>query len=101
MQDELAWLKLRYKLPGETASRLIEQAIRRDSEVALAATDDDFRFAAAVAAFSQKLRGGRYLGGFDYGAIRELAADARGRDAHGYRGEFQRLVGLAESLQPR
>ncbi|HEX6929747.1 MAG TPA: VWA domain-containing protein, partial [Gammaproteobacteria bacterium] len=57
---ELAWLKLRYKLPGETHSRLIEQPVQLGAELPLANTNADFRFAAAVAAFGQKLRGGKY-----------------------------------------
>ncbi len=32
--DELAYLKLRYKLPGETASRLIEQPVRASDALA-------------------------------------------------------------------
>lgn len=95
---ELAFLKLRYKLPGETESRLLERPVTLGQEVALESTDADFRFAAAVAAFGQKLRGGKYLGSFGYGDIRTLVHDARGEDRHGYRGEFLQLVALADSL---
>jgi Ca-activated chloride channel family protein len=56
------------------------------------------RFAAAVAAFGQKLRGGTYLDGFGYEDIARLAAGARGEDLSGYRGEFLSLVRLAASL---
>lgn len=95
---ELAFLKLRYKLPGENASRLIERPVLASERIAFGQADADFRFAAAVAAFGQKLRGGKYLGGFDYADIRELAAQARGEDRFGYRGEFLQLVALAETL---
>ena len=59
---------------------------------------DSFNFAAAVAAFGQKLRGGTYLENFSYDDISELARQSRGNDPHGYRGEFLQLVGLAETL---
>jgi Ca-activated chloride channel family protein len=96
LKHELAHLRIRYKLPGEESSRLIEAPL----------TDSDFntggstelRFAAAVAAFGQKLRGGRYLEGFGYDDIEQLARAARGGDPHGYRGEFMQLVKLAGAL---
>jgi len=67
----------------------------------LAESDDDFRFSAAVAAFAQHLRGATYLGDFGYADILRLARGSRGADDHGYRADFLRLVGLAESLERR
>ncbi len=95
---EMAFLKMRYKLPGESNSRLITQAIPRNSETSLQETDADFRFAAAVAAFGQQLRGSKFRTDFDLQDIRELAAAARGEDRFGYRGEFLSLVSTAEAL---
>ncbi|MGB0721887.1 MAG: vWA domain-containing protein [Gammaproteobacteria bacterium] len=96
---ELAWLRLRYKPGGEADSRLVEQPVRAaDRKRTLAATTADYRFAAAVAAFGQRLRGGAFLEGFDYQAIHELAADARARDRWGYRGGFLELVRTAAAL---
>ena len=54
-----------------------------------------------MAAFGQKLRGGRYLEGMSYQQIIDLARDSRGDDRHGYRSDFLRVAGLAQSLQPR
>jgi len=96
---ELAFLKLRYKLPNETDSRLMSQPVFLEERVAFERADADFRFAAAVAAFGQKLRGRKYSGDLDYTKIGELARAARGEDRHGYRGEFLQLVALAESLE--
>ncbi len=95
--DELAHLRIRYKTPREDHSSLIETPILA-SQVEPAAGSDDFRFAAAVAAFGQKLRGGEYLGQYSYADIRALAANSRGEDGFGYRGEFLQLVSLAQSL---
>ncbi len=96
---EIAFLRLRYKQPGENNSKLLERPIKRADVVANPGdTSDRFRFAAAVAAFGQQLRGGRYLGSFDYDAILTLAREARGQDRFGYRGELLGLVAMAQSL---
>lgn len=97
--DELAFLRLRYKLPDEDNSRLIGQPIATASIIDdLAATGDDMRFAAAVAAFGQLLRGGTYTNDFDYQDVLALAREARGEDADARRGEFLQLVQLAAAL---
>jgi len=99
LADELAHLRIRYKAPGGERSKLIEAPILRETIIAdLSRTSDSFRFAGAVAAFGQKLRGGRYLESFGYPEIAELARQARGPDPFGYRSEFVQLVSLAESL---
>jgi Ca-activated chloride channel family protein len=93
--EELGLLRLRYKTPAGKVADEIAVPVHR---VATAASED-LRFAAAVAAFGQQLRGGKYLGGFGYREIETLAAGARGDDRFGYRGEFLRLVKLAEALR--
>ncbi len=99
---ELAHVRLRYKAPDGDRSRLIEQPVLRADIRPLADLpanrSGDLQFAAAVAAFGQKLRGGNYLGQFGYGDIARLATGARGDDPGGYRGEFVSLVKLADSL---
>ncbi|MEL6869398.1 MAG: VWA domain-containing protein [Pseudomonadota bacterium] len=98
-RGELAFLRLRYKQPQADSSQLIETPINRSSALdSYASASENFRFAAAVAAFAQNLRGGTYTSDFDYAAIGKLARSARGDDPHGYRSEFVSLVGLAESL---
>jgi Ca-activated chloride channel family protein len=94
--NELAHLRIRYKLPGEDKSELIQTAVM-DNEIK-AHGSDSFNFAASVAAFGQKLRGGKYLESFDYKDIEALARNSRGNDPHGYRSEFMQLVKLAGSL---
>ncbi len=97
--DELAFLRIRYKQADADNSQLLEWPIlRAEIQQQLASTSDAFRFSAAVAAFAQQLRGGKYTGQFDYEAIRQLASQARGKDEFGYRGEFIRLVSLAGAL---
>lgn len=93
--NELAFLRLRYKLPGQADSKLIEQPIAARSA---AQASERLRYAAAVSAFADALRGGKYLDGYGYMQIAKLANDARGDDADGYRAGFVQLVKLAEGL---
>ncbi|NTV13343.1 MAG: DUF3520 domain-containing protein [Desulfobulbaceae bacterium] len=97
---EYAFLKIRYKLPGESQSRLLTQPIGAAQEYRhLAGVPADLRFGAAVAAFGQVLRGGEYTGSFGYPQIIELANGAKGADPFGYRAEFVNLVRLAMSAR--
>lgn len=101
-RDEFAFLKIRYKLPDGESSRLINRPVTTvDLAADLAGLPDDLRFAAAVAAFGQKLTGGRHLKNFGYEQILTLANGAKGKDPFGYRGEFVSLVRLAKSLDKR
>lgn len=96
---ELAFLKIRYKLPDQEKSKLIEMPVAKDLMVEnIAKADQDFRWAASVATFGQILRGGKYTGQFSYDEVLEMARSARGDDLYGYRGGFMQLVGLAKSL---
>ncbi len=95
---ELAYVRLRYKAPDGDKSRLIEQPVRRADVSTADAAPPELRFAAAVAAFGQILRGGKYTGDFGYESVAKLAAGARGDDPYGYRSEFLSLVRLADSL---
>lgn len=96
---EYGFLKIRYKLPDEDTSRLIEQPIDRSLETdALASLSDDVRFAAAVAAFGQKLKATRNTEAMPWDAVIALAEGARGPDPWGYRNGFVRLARLAKSL---
>ncbi|MCK4742278.1 MAG: VWA domain-containing protein [Sulfuriflexus sp.] len=100
--NELAFLRLRYKQPDGDKSTLIEQSISRQHiQTKLSQTSDRFRFSASVAAFGQQLRGADYLKDYGYTDILELARHSRGNDPFGYRGEFVKLVNLAKSLDSK
>ncbi|MGE8351469.1 MAG: vWA domain-containing protein [Pseudomonas protegens] len=96
---ELAMLRVRYKAPEGGSSRLIERPISAQQPTKLAEASPDLRFAAAVAAFSQQLKDGRYTGNFSLTDTAKLARGAKGDDPYGLRGEFVQLVELAQSLQ--
>ncbi len=91
---ELAFVKLRYKLPDGATSRLIERPIPASMMFTRQAPSREFAFAAAVAAFGQKLRGDPLIKGYSYPQIVALA----GRQDDYYRQEFVRLVGVAQGL---
>ena len=98
--DEIAFLRLRYKLPGESDSRLIERPIAvTDGYDRIEAAPADIRFAAAVAGFAQLLRGDPYLKAFGYGDVAALAQAARGDDPFGSRAAVVQLVRLSETAQ--
>jgi Ca-activated chloride channel family protein len=98
--DEYGYLKIRYKLPEEDTSKLIETPISTANEVGASGggtTVTEARFAASVAAFGQILRGGRYTGDFDYDDVIALANANKGADEFGYRAEFVNLARLAKT----
>ncbi|NNB46955.1 vWA domain-containing protein [Pseudomonas chlororaphis] len=98
--DELAMLRVRYQAPQGGSSRLIERPILASQQHGkLAQASDDLRFAAAVAAFAQQLKDGRYTGDFGLKDTVALARGAKGEDPFGLRGEFVQLAELAQSLQ--
>jgi len=92
---ELAMLRVRYQQPEGGKSLLIERPIANQ----VAPASEDLRFAAAVAAFSQQLKDGRYTGDFSLKDTETLARGARGDDRFGLRNEFVQLVELAQSLR--
>jgi Ca-activated chloride channel family protein len=95
---EFAFLRLRYKAPEGDASKLIEVPLPIAELDNANEAPSDARFAAAVAAFGQKLRGGDYVGVFGYDQIVEAARASRGSDGDGYRAEFIELVEMAKAL---
>jgi Ca-activated chloride channel family protein len=98
---ELGFLRLRYKLPKEQASRLLTLAITPALEKrSVAEAPPEVRFSTAVAAFGQLLRGLPYLKSYGYDDVITLASGAKGDDPFGYRSEFVNLVRLAKSARP-
>ncbi len=97
---EVAFLKLRYKRPDESTSRLIERPLYlRDMGDELAGMSASYRFSGAVAWLGQLLRGNQRVENDDLKAVAALARAARGDDPHGYRSEFLNLVQTASALR--
>ncbi len=101
VSDELGFLKLRYKTPEGDTSQLLTTPIGKDLVVTdLNAASNDQRFAAAVAAFGQKLKGSNYGETMGWQDIADLANGAKGADEDGYRGELVQLIKTAALLNP-
>ncbi|MFA7262066.1 MAG: VWA domain-containing protein [Caulobacter sp.] len=95
---EMAFLKVRWKAPGADSSQLMQQAIPAGNTARdLASAPEATRWAVAVAAFGQKLRGDPWLdAGYGWDQILDTAQHARGEDAFGLRAEFVGLVRAAK-----
>jgi len=92
-------LRLRFKKPGNTSSQLIEKIITRKQIIPqLTNTSVNYRFSAAVAAFTQRLRNSKYINSLSYTAIPGLAKHSLGKDPYGYRHDFLNLVSLTSSI---
>lgn len=98
-RDELARVRLRYKPTQAAASRPLEYTVHaRDVLPAATPPSPDWRFAAAVAAFGQALRGEPYTERFGFEAIAALGEGVLAHDPGGHRREFVELVRIAQSL---
>ncbi|CZF82998.1 von Willebrand factor [Grimontia celer] len=97
--DELAQVKVRYKLPGKEKSQLTTQVINGSKgKLTFKQASADFQFATAVSAFAQKLKDNHYVDGLAYSQIADIARENRGKDPFNYRGEFISLVEIAQNL---
>ena len=92
--EEMGFFKLRYKLPGEDTSILLEQPILAGAT----SPAEDVRFSVAMAGFGQLMRDGGYLGAWGWDEAIALANGAKGEDSFGYRAEAVTLMRLAETL---
>src|SRR6476619_3920416 len=95
--NEMLFVKLRYKEPDGSASKLMSRAVMD----AVTSKNSDFAFASAVAEFGLLLRESRYKSGASFESIRELAAASIGDDPDGLRKEFVSLVDKAAKFSDR
>ncbi len=93
--EEILFVKVRYKDPTGSESRLLERRVG-DTVVD---TSDDFRFAAAVAAWGMLLRESEHCADFTLNDVSRMARGALGDDPHGYRADFVALVDRARSIE--
>jgi len=91
--NEVAHLRLRYKLPGADTSKLIQTPILASQ---LTNTPgESLRFASAVAGFADALRGGERMDDWGWDAMIATARNARGDDPRGERAEMIQLMDAA------
>ena len=92
--DEMLYVKVRYKNRDGTKSRLLEHAVADRTGTG----STDLRFAAAVAGFGMLLRDSEHAGTFTLDDVVKLAEKGKGDDPRGYRGEFIRLAEATRDL---
>ena len=92
--DEAAFVKLRYKLPNGSKSRLLQYRLPAAALATTRRPRGDFAFAASVAAYGQKLRGDKLLGDYGWDQVARLA----GPQDDYWRKEYLALVDTAGSL---
>lgn len=95
--SEIMTVKLRYKEPDGKKSKLIVKAVP-DKKVKLHKASENFRFSAAVAQFGLLLRDSQFKEKASYESVLELAKKAKGKDTHGYRAEFIKLVEVSKLM---
>ncbi|CAN5301948.1 hypothetical protein BH09PSE1_BH09PSE1_03950 [soil metagenome] len=101
---EVGFVQVRYKLPGQPTSRLIQKVVSNAtvSGPVSAVPPESTRWAMAVAAFGQRLRGDPWMASaFDTAAILDLAQGSRGDDPYGERAAFVQMVRASDTLGAR
>lgn len=88
---EIMSLKLRYKNPDDSTSKLIEKIVSKRI-IPIDEATENLRFAAAVAEFGMLLRKSEFKKNANYESAKQLATNAVGKDIEGYRKEFLTLI---------
>lgn len=88
--DEYMNIKLRYKDPDGSESRLTETAVSSETEN----ISDNFKFAQAAAEFAMILNNSEFKGSSSIDSVIELAKSGKGEDKFGLRSEFIQLADL-------
>jgi Ca-activated chloride channel family protein len=98
--QELMTVKLRYKEPDQTQSKLLSVGVL-DKNARIENASENLKFASAVAEFGLLLRDSRYKGTANFNSVNCLAQNALGGDLKNYRSEFLQLVEKARRLKGR
>jgi len=97
--DEMLTLKIRYKDPKESESKLLSRVLANERKD-FAAMDKDFRFATTVALFGMRLRNDPHVPGITWDDLIKMGHDALATQPDSYRTEFLQLVEKAKELSP-
>ncbi len=94
---ELVTVKFRYKKPDGDKSRLIEKVVMANAG-SFEQASENYRWSAAVAELGMLLRESKYISEGNFQQALKLARAAKGKDEHGYRQEFIRMMEAMQSL---
>ncbi|MEM9695693.1 MAG: VWA domain-containing protein [Myxococcota bacterium] len=97
-QGELLTVKLRYKRPSGSRSKLMKVSVG-DPKATWAGASPDFRFAASVAAYGMLLRKSAHAGSATFAKVEDWARSGLGSDRGGYREKHLGLVRQAAKLR--
>ena len=97
LMNELAHLKLRYKMPDQKDSKLLNFPVKADA-LSFSQTSNNFQWSVCVAEFGLLLRDSEFKRNANYNDLIELASSAKGQDIDGYRSEMIRLMQFMEGL---
>ncbi len=95
--DDIMTLKLRYKEPDASTSKLIRHKITEEDLKKDLSTN--FKWAVAVTEFGLLLRDSQFKGKANFENVIAMAKEAKGSDPEGYRAEFIKLAEVAELLK--
>jgi len=84
-------VKLRYKQPAGTTSKLLTRTVT-GTGIEWEDSSDNFKWSAAVASFGLTIRDSEFKSNASYDLASRLAIDSKGIDAFGYRQEFIRMI---------
>lgn len=95
--QEMLTVKLRYKEPDGSSSKLIQEAII-DHSAPFENASNNFRFAASIAEFGMLLRQSDFKQNASFEHVIHTATQAMGKDQEGYRSEFIKLAKSAKLM---
>lgn len=98
--SEYAFVNVRYKLPNQDKSILLNQPVPAGSK-SLSQASNDTRFAVAVASYAQQLKGGEYNGVMGWDQMIQLAQQSAKPDPYLMREEFVELAKIAKNLSAK
>jgi Ca-activated chloride channel family protein len=95
---ELMTVKIRYKAPDSSTSKLLSRAVQAGA-VEFAKASSDTRWAAAIASFGMLLRESPHRGNLSWAQVQGMAKAALGADPEGYRRQALELMRVASTKQ--
>lgn len=94
--SELFEVRVRYKDPGQSESKLLTRPVTKDNIARR--TSSDYNFACSVAAFGHLLRGSEYSGEVTVDDVISMAKSNIGKDPGGYRVDYLVLLKQYKAL---
>lgn len=95
--NEIAFVKVRFKLPNSSTSELINQPVRLRNVKIERTQSQIMQLSAAVAGFAELLRNSPYVDNFSFEDVTSMTKNTMSNDRWGYRAELVQLVQNAQA----